>query len=174
MHAIFVTMLLVGCIPIITGSPVTTIETVTIIKIDLQNAEDNVVKNAVDFLKRHNFSSKTLKIQGSDGKSSLETTLSKYYQSEYIDAEEYDLIRTISEDGWRSVKRAFISLVEHAHNNTVKATRGGHWSMELIPPNPDTVEYTPVEMSMLGFALRLSYSRDCDVVPDECTAILLE
>lgn len=150
------------------GYPVTNVETVTIIKIKFQGSEDEAtIKNAINFLKRHDFTSNSVITKGPD-KSTLRTTFSKYYPSQYIDAEEYELLRAISKDGWHSVKQSFISLVQHAYNNTENMVTGEPWSMELLSPDPDAGEYTPVKLPMLGFAFRLSYTRDCDEIPEEC------
>lgn len=159
---------------LLSGYPVTKVETVTIIKIDFQGSEDKeIIQNAVSFVRMHNFSSQDLIIQRAD-KSLLTTTYSKYYRSEYIDAEEYELIKTISQDDWHSVKQAFISLVKNATRNTLNEVTGRPWSMELIPPNSEAKEYTPVELPLLGFALRLSYTRECDDIPEGCSLTTLD
>ena len=156
------------------GYPVTKVETVTIIKIDFEDSEDEVIiNNAVSFLRTYNFSSQDVIIQRGD-KSLLKTTYSKYYQSEYIDAEEYELIRTISQADWPSVKQAFVSLVKNANSNTLNKVTGRPWLMELISPNPDAEEYTPVELPLIGFALRLSYTRECDDIPEGCLVATLD
>ena len=150
------------------GYPVTKVETVTIIKIDLQRLQDKTVtKNVVDFLTTHNFSHYDEIIQRSN-KSLLRTTYSKYYQSEYVKAKEYELIRIISNDSWHSVKQAFISLVKNATENTKNGDTGKLWSMELIPPDLDAKEYTPIQLPLLGFALRVIYTRECDEIPEGC------
>ena len=156
------------------GYPVTKVETVTIIKIDYQGSQDKaIIKNAVSFLRRYNFSSQDLVIQRAD-KSLLRTTYSKYYRSEYIDAEEYELIRNISKDDWPSVKQAFISLVKNANKNVLNKVTGSTRSMELISPDPDAEEYTPAQFPLLGFALRFSYTRECDDIPEECQLATLD
>ena len=157
------------------GNPVTTVESVTIIRIEHQGAKDEaLLKNAINSLKRYNFTSRNTIIRGRDDKSLLKTTLSKYYPSQHIKAEEYALIRDISNNSWSSVKQSLIALVQHAHNNTVKMVTGKRWSMELVPPNLDDGEYTPVKLPMLGFALSFSYTRDCDASPEECTPLIEE
>ena len=156
------------------GYPVTKVETVTIIKIDFQGSEDKVaIKNAASFLQRYNFSSQDVIIQKT-GKSLLRTTYSKYYQSQYIDAEEYELIRIISQDDWPAVKQAYISFVKNASRNTLNKVTGSPWSMELISPDADAEEYTPVELPLIGFALRLSYTRECDDIPEGCLQATLD
>ena len=66
------------------GHPVTKVETVTIIKIDLQHLQDStVIKNVVDFLTTHSFSHHDETIQRSN-KFLIRTTYSKYYQSAYV------------------------------------------------------------------------------------------
>ena len=154
--------------------PITKVETVTIIKIDFQGSEDKAtIKNAVNFLRKYNFSSQDTTIQRT-GKSLLRTTYSKYYQSGYINAEEYELIRIISKDDWLSVRQALVSLVKHANTNTLNKVTGSPWLMELISPDPDVEEYTPIELPMLGFALRLSYTRECDDITEGCLLATLD
>ena len=154
---------------IILGFPVTTVETVTIIKIEFQASTDRkVIQNVVDFLEKYNFTPKH-KVLQENGVSCLKTTYSKYYPSIYIDADQYDLIATISESDPHSAQQAFVSLVRHATNNSENSVIGKLWSMEPVPPNSDIIgEYTPVRVPLLGFALRVSYCRKCDDVPQEC------
>ena len=152
------------------GYPVTNVETVTIIKVEYQGSENEaLMKNAISLLKRYNFTSRNTVIQGTDSKSSLKTTMSKYYPSQYIAAKEYRLIRAISNNSWDSVKQSLIALVQHAHNNTEQMVTERGWLMELLPPDLDEGEYTPVKLPMLGFALSLSYTRECNDSSEECT-----
>ena len=138
-----------------------------IIKIDFQPLENKIViQHVVDFLEMYNF---TYRDEVEEGESRLIRTYSKYFQSGYIDAEDYGLIRAISKDGWRSVKQAFISLVEHGFNNTESMMIGDPWLMEMIPPN--TENYTPIRLPLLGFALRVSYRRECNDVTEGCDLI---
>lgn len=155
---------------IILGFPVTTVETVTIIKIDFQASTDKtLIQGAVDFLEKYNFTSKHKKVFQENGMPCLKTTYSKYYPSIYIDADKYDLITVISEGSWYSAKQAFISLVKHATNNSLNSVTGKLWSAEPVPPNPDAVEeYTPVRVPLLGFAFHVNNCRNCDDVPQEC------
>ena len=154
----------------------TTVETVTIIRVEYKGSEDDeaVMKNAINQLKGYNFTSSNTVIQGTDNKSFLKTTLSKYYPSQYIAADEYRLIRTISNSSWDSVKQSLVALVQHANNNTVQKVTGRRWSMQLLPPGLDEEEYTPVKLPMLGFALSLSYTRDCDDTSGDCTQAIEE
>ena len=153
---------------LLSGYPVTKVETVTIIKIDLQRLQDSTVtKNVVDFLRTHNFSHHDETIQRSN-KFLIRTTYSKYYQSAYVKAKEYELVRIFSKDTWHIVKQAFISLVKNASENTMNGVIGKPWSMELIPPDLDAQEYTPMKLPVIGFALRVIYTRECDEIPGGC------
>jgi len=149
--------------------PKTTIESVTIIKIDFQASQDEtVIQNAVNFLENHNFTSTQEIVVQENDVQCLKTTYSNYYPSIFIEADKYDLIRDISEGEWHTVKQAFISLVRHGANNSESSMVGQLWSADPVPPNPDATEYTPVRIPLLGFALRVSYCRKCDDVPQEC------
>ena len=128
-----------------------------------------MIQHVVDFLEMYNF---TYRDEVEEGESHMIRTYSKYFQSGYIDAEDYELIRAISKDGWRSVRQAFISLVEHGFNNTESMMIGDPWLMEMIPP--DTEDYTPIRLPLLGFALRVSYRRECDDVTGGCDLIIRE
>lgn len=152
--------------------PTTHVDTVVIIKIDFQGSEDKSgIKNVTDFLKGYNYSSiDKIIIQGDDDKSFLRTTYTKYYQSIYIDAEEYELLKTISEGRWLSVNTAFTSLIKHAHDNTRDMVTGMAWSINLVNPDPDAGEYTPIQLPLLGFAVNVIYIRACDEVPESCAS----
>ena len=96
----------------------------------------------------HNFSHHDETIQRSN-KFLIRTTYSKYYQSAYVKAKEYELIRIISKDTWHIVKEAFNSLVKNASENMMNGAIGKPWSMELIPPDLDAQEYTPMKLPVI-------------------------
>jgi len=148
------------------------VDTVIIIEHKLQDgASADVIKEVSEFMKSHTLK-RTQQMINDSSTRYLEIKYHKFFPTESVNAEIYDLIKVINEGNndtisWPQIKDNYKMFIEKLV--TGEYSDDNIWSTALFPMD-DSKDRGQVNIPLLGISVALRYWKSCAKYPDACEA----